>query len=243
MSFTTIGGAFTKAFASETGQTRAKNKEYQMLAYEMLEAEKNGKVEHSTPNGEVQPIGKVTGNSPQVAQSHEKPLRSTKEYEGWRSHVYKDTEGYDTIGYGHKLTKSEIASGKYRNGITREQGDKLYEEDHNRIADTLYTKYPWVKDLPEEAKIATVDMAYNMGPAWLDKFPKARKALESGDYVETGKEIYGTKYYNQVGQRAKDNIQRFEMAAREKTGTNFDKQLDDWETQWKKNNPTWKRGV
>ena len=44
--------------------------------------------------------------------------RDTKSYEGFRGNIYKDTVGLDTIGYGHKLTPDDLASGSYTSGIS-----------------------------------------------------------------------------------------------------------------------------
>lgn len=45
-------------------------------------------------------------------------IKLFEEWEGRESHVYSDVAGYPTIGIGHKLTPSELTSGKiYLNGI------------------------------------------------------------------------------------------------------------------------------
>lgn len=138
--------------------------------------------------------------------------RSTQSYEGWRSEIYKDTEGYDTIGFGHKLTDDDKATGRYKNGITKEQGQELYLKDHKTLVDRMYKDYPWVKDAPESVRTAVEDMSFNMGPAWLKKFPNTRKALEEGNYEKAGAGVKNSKYYRQVGQRAKDNVSRIRSA-------------------------------
>ena len=48
-------------------------------------------------------------------------------------------------------------------------------------------------------------MAYNMGPDFLNKFPKAAAHLSKGDYMSAGSEFLDSKYAEQVGQRAVDN--------------------------------------
>ena len=157
---------------------------------------------------------------------------ATKKFEGFRSNVYKDTEGYDTIGYGHKLTEEEIKSGKYSKGLTRTQADKLYENDRNRINAKLYTDYPWVSELPGKAKEAVEDMAFNMGPNWLKKFPTAKKYLQSGEYDKVADVIDDSLYHKQVGKRAETNMERFRSALLDSEGYNFDAMSQEEFDRW-----------
>jgi lysozyme len=128
--------------------------------------------------------------------------------EGYRDQVYKDTEGYDTIGYGHKLTKDEIASGKYADGITQEEAMKLYKEDRVRTSEGFYSKAPWAKQQPEPVKEVLEDMAFNMGPDGLLGFKDTLKYIKAGDYRQAAENIKKSKYYTQVPNRAQANIDK-----------------------------------
>lgn len=50
-------------------------------------------------------------------------------FESFNPRVYKDPAGFSTIGYGHKVLASERQ--RYANGITREQGLTLLQNDAN----------------------------------------------------------------------------------------------------------------
>jgi len=65
-------------------------------------------------------------------------LRLLKEWEGFRSTMYRDSAGLPTIGVGHLLSRSEITSGKiliksqpirYQNGLTDPQILELLAQD------------------------------------------------------------------------------------------------------------------
>jgi len=52
-------------------------------------------------------------------------LSILKEHEGFRSHVYLDSAGYPTIGFGHKLLPGEA----FPNGVTVAQAEQLLFQD------------------------------------------------------------------------------------------------------------------
>ena len=111
----------------------------------------------------------------------------TQNYEGWRSKVYKDSEGYDTVGYGHKLTPNEVKNGTYANGISKAQGSKLFNKDFGRHKAAFYGSNPGLLKAPDNVKAVLGDLAYNMGPGFLKKFPTMKAALGRGDYAAAGK--------------------------------------------------------
>ena len=132
----------------------------------------------------------------------------TKGYEGYRDKIYTDTTGNATIGYGHKLTPREIKSGIYSKGITKAQGEALYAQDRANHTNALYKREPWIKNLSSSQREALEDMSFNMGPSFLDKFSKARTALQQGNYEIAAQQFENSLYRRQVGQRALDNAAR-----------------------------------
>jgi lysozyme len=56
-------------------------------------------------------------------------LSAIKGWEGCELSVYSDLNGFPTIGYGHKLTHSDIVSGKFSSPITEDQADTLFDQD------------------------------------------------------------------------------------------------------------------
>ena len=151
------------------------------------------------------------------------PLKETYEYEGFRDKIYKDTQGYPTIGFGHKLTQQEIKSGVFRNGISKQEAMNLYKKQRASIVNRFYEKNPQYKNAPESTRRGLEDIAYNMGPDFLSKFPSMKKALDQGDYKEAGKQLITgsdgglSRYAKQVKQRAFDNAYRIALGSGDNT--------------------------
>ena len=134
--------------------------------------------------------------------------RSTKGYENFRNKVYTDSEGYPTIGYGHKLTQQEILKKIYRNGINKKKADALYKQDMGEIRDRFYGRHPQYKTYPKNVRTALMDASYNMGPNFLDKFKNMKAALDRKDYPQAATELLNSNYAKQVGERANTNAMR-----------------------------------
>ena len=128
-------------------------------------------------------------------------IERTKKKEGFRSKPYKDGAGY-SIGYGHQIKPGEE---HLMNGITQEQADILLQKDMAQHTAGLLKASPWVKDMPENVQVALRDMAYNMGPGFMKKFPNLEKALKEGDYKKAADIVRNSKYASQVHGRALEN--------------------------------------
>ena len=145
-----------------------------------------------------------------------------KKKEGFRSEAYQDTEGNWTIGYGHKIKPEEehLKTAK----LSEEAASKLLESDMKEHSDKFYEKEPWAANLPAQTKEALEDMAFNMGPAWMDKFPSVREKLQQGDVQGAANIIRNSKYAQQVGDRADENASLID-------GRPTVAQTDDWMAQ------------
>ena len=173
--------------------------------------------------------------------------KSTAKYEGFRSTAYHDSEGKLTIGYGFNLDsgrfKQEDVDRWLREGITKEEADQVLKQELERTRAQL-EKYEWFQKMDKVRQDAIVDMTYNMGIGWLDKFKNARAALEKGDFDTASAEILNSNYAHQVGQRAVDNANRIKygsmgtddisisqintMNADDIIGLNSDSRYEEW---------------
>lgn len=122
--------------------------------------------------------------------------RAIKKSEGLRLSVYKDSVGYPTIGYGHKLGKGETFG-----TITQEKANEIFDSDYNRIYSQIASQMTFATADPL-TKAVLMDMAFNMGPYFLNKFPSFSKALKEGNYELAANELLSSKYAAQVGKRA-----------------------------------------
>lgn len=125
-----------------------------------------------------------------------------KQNEGFETKVYKDTRGFLTVGYGHKLP----TKGKYKIGdiVPQEQLDLWFQADYNN-AYRCAIRFLKNNYLEKELIVAT-DMAFNLGCSGLNEFKLLRKHINNHDYTMATKAIKLSTYYKQVKNRADRNI-------------------------------------
>lgn len=132
-----------------------------------------------------------------------------KQGEGFRERPYKDTRGYNTIGYGFNLDDPTVrrAVGGHANRIDRATADNLIgpliataEQDAR-----TYVGPQNFDRLDHNRRAVLVDMAYNLGGSKLGGFKEMRKALLAGDYNRAGRELENSNYFKQVKTRGVRN--------------------------------------
>lgn len=64
-------------------------------------------------------------------------IKLLKIYESLRLNIYKDTRGFPTIGFGHKLTQQDIISKRFNQGITIEDAENLVKSDLKPFVDNV----------------------------------------------------------------------------------------------------------
>tara|TARA_B100001094_G_scaffold73267_1_gene69549 strand:+ start:5034 stop:7193 length:2160 start_codon:yes stop_codon:yes gene_type:complete len=119
-----------------------------------------------------------------------------KQHEGLRLNKYNDSRGFPTIGYGHLVERNENIS----DTITESQADSLFEkdyQDHKKAA----MKIPGYTNASVQQKAALIDLTFNMGPEWVDGFPKFKEAFASGNYDVAANELIDSNWYSQVNTR------------------------------------------
>ena len=65
-----------------------------------------------------------------------------------------------------------------------------------------------VPDAPEEVKAIITNMAFNMGKKGVAGFDKMLAAIKAQDWETAAKEMEDSKWFNQVGDRAKRLVER-----------------------------------
>ena len=108
---------------------------------------------------------------------------------------YLDSRGFPTIGYGHLIEPGESMPDRISQ---QKKIDELFDEDyahHKAIA----AKIPGYDKTSGMQKAGTIDLTFNMGPAWADGFPAFKKAFAAGNYEQAGNELIDSAYYSQVG--------------------------------------------
>lgn len=134
----------------------------------------------------------------------------TKEYQTTRGYfkqgkfwMYKDTEGYDTIGYGHLVQNHERE--KFKNGITPMDADLLLAWDIDRTQKDVKTLG---LTLPKNWEDFMIIMVFQLGLAGTKKFKKMIKALEVQDYKEAINQAKDSLWYRQTPNRLNDMVKQ-----------------------------------
>lgn len=147
-------------------------------------------------------------------------------HEGVRNQVYHDSKGILTIGVGFNLeqpgARREIESlgldytavCRGRQSLSPKQIEQLMETSFKQAeqgAQNYLGKEAWTV-LDGDAKEILVDMCYNLGERKLGQFSDLRKALVHRNYSKAAEEMRDSRWYNQVGNRSKELVNRMEHA-------------------------------
>lgn len=117
-------------------------------------------------------------------------LKRLKKAEGYSLTPYKDTNGYWTIGRGHKLRKFFKPHLKW----THEQVEEQFQKDVYAASDEFMRVkrqiYPTLDLVRSEA---CVEMVFWMGLPTFLEFKEVQKALSARDYKLAALEVYNSK--------------------------------------------------
>lgn len=136
----------------------------------------------------------------------------TKEYQMTRGYykngkfwMYKDSEGYDTIGYGHLVLNSERE--KFKNGITPMDADLLLAWDIDRTIRDVATLG---LSLPKDWEDFMIIMTFQLGLGGVKKFKKMIAALKAQNWKEAINQAKDSLWYRQTPNRLNDMIKQLE---------------------------------
>jgi GH24 family phage-related lysozyme (muramidase) len=107
-----------------------------------------------------------------------------------RFYIYNDVKSNPTVGYGHLVLKSELESGRFRNGLTPDEADALLHEDIRRAesgAKNVLGRDGW-KKLDTNRRSMAIDFAFHGGPGLLKRYTKFTYALRNNDWDTMSKE-------------------------------------------------------
>lgn len=132
--------------------------------------------------------------------------------EGEKLELYKDTEGYWTIGVGHLLTKDpsierakdqlEVSIKRRTDTITHDESLKLLEKDLERTVRDVMT-IEVIKTLDDARQKALANMVFQLGLNGVKQFKKMIQALEQKDYTRAATEAMNSRWARQTPNRAR----------------------------------------
>jgi len=128
---------------------------------------------------------------------------SVKLSEGFRDHIYKDTEGFATIGWGHKVVHED----NFEEGRTysKEELQEVFDNDLRKalgLARQLMEEND-VRDLPTTAQHTITEMCFQLGKSGVSKFRNMWKALQNRDFNTASLEMLDSKWNRQTPNRCK----------------------------------------
>lgn len=122
-------------------------------------------------------------------------LNRIKEHEGFRSRVYKCTEGYDTIGYGFAIKDLYLSEGV---------SELILKEKVTNLRLRIEKKFDWFNEVPREVQEVLLEMSYQMGVSGVSKFKNALKHMRNGEWNKAADEMLLSRWYKQTPKRAKE---------------------------------------
>lgn len=127
--------------------------------------------------------------------------------------------GTGTIAYGHKLTADDIKSGRFANGITQKEAEKLLKNDLYAASRKVETIIPTYHDLPDSVRQGLINAAYR---GELKSTYQTVKLMNAGRWKEAAEEYlnhddYKSGNYPGVVQRMKWNYDQFAAYGKTKT--------------------------
>ena len=122
-------------------------------------------------------------------------LESIKHHEGFVEHVYDDSLGIPTIGYGFAI-KDLILDEDIAEDILMRKLEKLKRNANAR--------FKWLEDMPQEVQAVVLNMCYQLGVTGVSKFRKAISALQEGEWHEAADEMLDSLWARQTPNRAKE---------------------------------------
>ena len=118
------------------------------------------------------------------------------------------------IGYGHLVTRTEQASGKFAGGITPDEAHQLLITDLQTSVDGALRIYAQYKmHTPYMAQVVLTEMCYQMGAGRVRGFGNFLSALAAGNYRLAAHEMRDSAWYKQTRRRAEEMAKRIEACA------------------------------
>ena len=121
-------------------------------------------------------------------------LSSIRKHEGFRAKVYKDTLGFDTIGYGFAV-KDLVLDEDICNIILQRKLESLIR--------SIEFKFKWYADLPNAVKDVVIEMCYQLGVNGVSRFKKTIEHLKNEEWELAAEESLRSKWAKQTPNRAK----------------------------------------
>ena len=113
--------------------------------------------------------------------------------EGFKSTVYKCTEGYDTIGYGFAIKDLVLTEEEASYFLANRVAQK-----HLQLSESL----DWYDDLPPEVQGVVLEMVYQIGYSGVMRFRKMIANMKDKNWKGAADEMLDSLWAKQTPERA-----------------------------------------
>ena len=122
-------------------------------------------------------------------------IDSIKKHEGYRSKVYKDSLGIDTIGYGFAIKDLEL---------DEDICDIILDRKIKELATRVNRTFSWYRYIPQAIRDVVMNMCYQLGVGGFSKFRKTISFLQNKQFHDASEEMLDSLWARQTPNRAKE---------------------------------------
>ena len=130
-------------------------------------------------------------------------INRIKRHEGCRLRPYRDSLGFWTVGWGHKM--ESIGPSILADGITQEDADRL-------LIDDILKSYHGVSRLPamvlnncnDVRKGILIEMCFQLGYGGVLKFKRMLRAIQNNDFERAANEMVFSLWHSQTPTRCQE---------------------------------------
>lgn len=134
--------------------------------------------------------------------------------EGVKYEVYLDHLGLASTGVGHLIVEDDPEYGwPVGAPVSEERVAELFEQDVKVAINDARWLHPELDDMPEDAQITIISLAYQLGGPRYSMFVKHHAGIELRRWKEAAAELRDSKLYRQTPQRTERHAQRLENIA------------------------------
>lgn len=120
--------------------------------------------------------------------------------EGLSLSAYKDTLGYATVGFGHKI---ELPNDQKSYTVTADDAETQLQLDIMRAMEGVLVHLPWFTQLDVARQGVLVNMAFQLGVVGLLKFHHFLTMLEAGNYEGASAAMLESLWAKQTPERSR----------------------------------------
>lgn len=142
-------------------------------------------------------------------------LENIKAHEGFRDHIYKDSLGKATIGYGFlvaALSPDELKlNGGKAEPMNKEVAEKILNLKVAKLQKRVFQCLPWLQSKPQGVQDVLTEMAYQLGLAGLMGFHHTLSCIEASDYAQAARNLKASLLYRQSPKRVEGYIKALSL--------------------------------